>query len=272
MEDNSLNSVLSEEPTAQTQTTETQETQVTETVDTGVQEVTGDQEATTPVEKQEDGLEKHRKGLEAAAMAERRKRQELEKEVIQLRQQQAKPPAQTPTERPQLGQYATQEEYLAAVADYEAERAWSQRVEKDKAERLQAAEEEHQNNVARTANEIVKKGQEKYRDFDAVINNGLAPYLNPEMHQALLMSEQGHEVAYWLAQNQPEAARVSQLPPLQLVRELAFIESKLQAAPAREKLPLPETLTQARDTRGRFDTTAYAGPTPLDAILAAKGN
>jgi hypothetical protein len=271
MEDNSLNSVLSEEPAAQTQEAETQETQVTEVVDTDVPEATGDKEATTPVDKQEDGLEKHRKGLEAAAMAERRKRQELEKEIIQLRQQQANPPAQT-TERPQLGQYATQEEYLAAVADFEADRAWKQREERDKSERLQAAEEEHQNNVNRTANEIVKKGQEKYRDFDAVINSGLAPYLNPEMHQALLMSEQGHEVAYWLANNQAEAARVSQLPALQLVRELAFIESKLQAAPAKEKLPLPETLTQARDTRGRFDTTAYSGPTPLDAILAAKGN
>jgi len=268
--ESSLDSVLSEEPVVETTVTETPPDTsevVTETVTDDAQ-VTGDEKATTPVDKQQDEIDKHRKGLEAAALAERRKRQDLEREIAQLRQQQAQP--KTPTDRPQLANFGTQEEYLAAVADYEADRAWKQREETDKQRRLQEAEEQHLGNLKRTADEIVTKGKAKYADFDAVINDSLAPYLSPAMHQTLLLSEQGHEVAYWLGKNPAEAARLCDLPPLQLARELAFIETRLQAAPVKEKPQLPETLTQARDTRGRFETTAYSGPTPLDAILANK--
>ena len=115
-----------------------------------------------------------------------------------------------------------------------------------------------------------------------MINRGLGQFLAQQTQQAQLFrqslfaaGERGHEVAYFLAQDQAEAQRVYSLPPVQMVRAIALIEAtKLTQGEAQEAAPkpvIPRTLTQARDARsGQFKADSYDGPTPLDEILAKK--
>jgi hypothetical protein len=281
--DTSLESVLS----GQSSTTggesggeaaETQQT--TTTTETEGSEGTGEQTTASPADTQKDEpLEKHRKGLEAAALAERTRRQAAEQraaaaeaELRTLRQ--PKPELQQTTteqgnQEPQREAFASDTDYIRALARHEAKALREAEKAEESREAAERQAQEHAQVLQRTADEIVTKGQKQFSDFDAVINGGLAPHLTPALHEALLLSDRGHEVAYWLANNQAEAQRMAGLTPQKLVRELTLIEIKLDAKPPGKDVELPDTLTNERDSRGRFKP-AYQGPTPLNAILATK--
>ena len=282
----SLDAIFSGEQVERTEVAETpQDLQTDEP-----QDQTGVDESVTPTdEPQDDPIERHKKGLEAGIAAERTKRQAAEREAAELRawkQQQEQRKAveqQKPQEQaqePKPEDFASDVEYFRAMVRFEAK----QIRESEKAEEAQARAEsearEQAQQMQRTADEVVTKGQQAYQDFDTVINSGLGPILAQEtpqgqlFRQALLTGERAHEVAYFLAKNPDEAQRVYALPPLQMVRAVSLIEAtKLDAmaeTPAQQKPNIPKTLTQARDARGQFKPAAYDGPTPLDQILADK--
>lgn len=251
---------------------------------------TGVDESVTPTdEPQEDPIERHKKGLEAGIAAERTKRQAAERELAELRawrqqqeQQQRKAVEQPKTQEqePQESDYATPQEYIRALARFEAK----QLREAEKAEEAQAKAEreaqEQAQQMQRTADEVVLKGQQAFPDFDTVINSGLGPILaqeTPQAHlfrQALLTGKRAHDVAYYLGKNPEEAHRIYALSPLQMVDEIAEIRltklDALAATPEPTKPAIPKTLTQARDARGQFKPNTYDGPTPLDDVLATK--
>lgn len=279
--DSSLESVLSEQATENTtteaQTTEAAATQQTSEAQTTEQttEATGEQaDSATPAEQhKDDPLDKASAGLKAAAVAERQKRQEAERKANEAAErarvleqqlhalQRPQPKQEDSDAKPTRAQFATEDEWL------DARDAWRDRQTEKATQEAQARD--RLTFLQRTAEETVKRGQEQFTDFDAVINAGLGPVLTPVLQQTLFLSERGHEVAYFLGKNPQEAQRVSRMPPLMLARELALIEAKL-TAPQQERRELPETLTQTRDARGRYSDRAYSGPTPLDAILATK--
>lgn len=281
----SLDAIFSGEQVERTEVAETpQDLQTDEP-----QDQTGVDESVTPTdEPQDDPIERHKKGLEAGIAAERTKRQAAEREAAELRawkqqQEQRKaveqPKPQEQAQEPKPEDFASDVEYFRAMVRFEAK----QIRESEKAEEAQARAEsearEQAQQMQRTADEVVTKGQQAYQDFDTVINSGLGPILAQEtpqgqlFRQALLTGERAHEVAYFLAKNPDEAQRVYALPPLQMVRAVSLIEAtKLDAmaeTPAQQKPNIPKTLTQARDARGQFKE-AYDGPTPLDDILATK--
>lgn len=282
----SLDAIFSGEQVERTEVAETpQDLQTDEP-----QDQTGVDESVTPTdEPQDDPIERHKKGLEAGIAAERTKRQAAEREAAELRawkqqQEQRKaveqPKPQEQAQEPKPEDFASDVEYFRAMVRFEAK----QIRESEKAEEAQARAEsearEQAQQMQRTADEVVTKGQQAYQDFDTVINSGLGPILAQEtpqgqlFRQALLTGERAHEVAYFLAKNPDEAQRVYALPPLQMVRAVSLIEAtKLDAmaeTPAQQKPNIPKTLTQARDARGQFKPAAYDGPTPLDQILADK--
>lgn len=281
----SLDAIFSGEQVERTEVAETTQDLPTDEP----QDQTGVDESVTPTdEPQDDPIERHKKGLEAGIAAERTKRQAAEREAAELRawkqqQEQRKaveqPKPQEQAQEPKPEDFASDVEYFRAMVRFEAK----QIRESEKAEEAQAKAEsearEQAQQMQRTADEVVTKGQQAYQDFDTVINSGLGPILAQEtpqgqlFRQALLTGERAHEVAYFLAKNPDEAQRVYALPPLQMVRAVSLIEAtKLDAmaeTPAQQKPNIPKTLTQARDARGQFKE-AYDGPTPLDDILATK--
>lgn len=266
------------EETSQAQETPQSGSQATEQVETG------EQASATPAEQQEDPVDKHRKGLEAAALAERRKRQELEQRLEQRErefqqrerefQQRQQAVAQPSQGEPQREQFGSDAEFFKALVRFEAKQEAQQLMAAERAEQEQERQRQAQETQAREfqrkSDETVDAGRKQYADFDAVINDGLAPFLNPVLQEALVIGG-GSDVAYWLGKNPTEAARVSQLPPMQMVLEIGRLEAKVKAQAQPAKPSLPQTLTQARNAAGQFAREQpYDGPTPLDAILATK--
>jgi hypothetical protein len=270
MESSSLDAVLSGQ-VEQPQVTETPQAQevVQETVEQQPQETTGEQTGTPPEAKQDDPIEKHRKGLEAAAAAERKRRQEaeqraqaLEQELRSLRQPQQtqQPPQETGDPKPKREQFASEDEWLDARDEWR---------DRQRAREWQQAEKEREELARREKTESALVEASKLPGFDFQAFQRL-PVSN-EMADAILDSDVAPQLVHFLTANPQEARRIYELPKPRQIKELARIEDRLSAPPKAEPKPeqtrLPETLTQARDARGRFDSKAYDGPTPLNAIL-----
>lgn len=279
--DTDLGSILNDTPAEPSQEAAVeQETHVEQQqAEPQQQEQTGEETTATPADKtvQDDPLERHRKGLEAAATAERRKRQEWEqkyaereRELEQMRQQlqqvqQRQAPQQD--QEPQREDFGSDAEYLRAAARYEAKQLLAAERAEQQQQELRRQQEEQARDFQRKADETVMAGRKAYADFDAVINDGLAPFLNPVLQEALVHAG-GHDVAYWLGKNPTEAARVSQMHPMQMVLEIGRLEAKVRAEQQPAKQAIPQTLTQERDARGQFIAkNPYSGPTPLNDIL-----
>lgn len=257
METTDLASILSEEET----TVETPEVEAqAETPEPTEPEPTGET-AAPPAEPKDDPIDTHRKGLEAAVLAERRKRQELEQQLARFTQQQ-QPVKQDGPPDPNAYQENPQE-YWRLLARYEARQELQEVVRQAQEQQTQQMQARQAQEVASRIDALVAAGNAKYRDFDSVINAGLGPFLNPSLKEAIADSEAGADVSYWLGKNPGEAARISQLPEKAMVREITKLESRVRA-PVRQTIP--QTLTQTRDSRGQFQP-AYDGPTPLDAVL-----
>lgn len=254
-------------------------------------EQSGQVEQAEQAKPQEDPVGRKVKGLEAAAAAERRKRQELESRYAQLQSEvqryieSAQPQKPQPKQddglrRPSRDDFDSVEAYEDALLEYGDARR-EMRAQREAAERQ---EREAREQFARTADEVVNKGREAFEDFDDTINTALGPLLSQQSRQselfraALLNGDRSHEVAYYLGKNPAEAQRIYAMQPMQMVRAVSLIEATKLDAPAQIEQPetklkpvIPKTLTQARDARtGQFQPAKYDGPTPLDAILARK--
>ena len=259
-----LNSILSDQaqPAEQPAQVEAPAQEVT-------QEAAGE-ESTTPVQTQDDPIETHRKGLETAVVAERRKRQEAEQRAQAL---EAKIAEYAKTQQPQQqdgppdpNQYQDNpQEYWRLLARYETR----EELKAEKARQEQEAQQRKQADAVASfqsaAQKAVDAGRTKYQDFDAVINAGFAPFMTPIMQQALVFATNGHEVAYYLGKNPGEAARISQMDPAQQLMELGELRAKVNTP---KRVELPQTLTQERNAQGRF-VPADDIP-PFEAIFARK--
>jgi hypothetical protein len=284
--ENSLESIISEQPSGngEAAATETQHTAETQEQHTGEASTTeGEQgtgeEAGAPPEsqKKEDPLEKARKGLEAAAKAERERRQAAEqraeaaerraRELELLHQRPApKQPTQDADPKPTRADFQSEDEWL------DARDAWRDRQRER--EVTEARQKQHEQELTTRSQRVLAEAQ-ALPGFD--MTKFVSTPISEPMFRAILASEVPGQLVHYLTANQEEALRIAQMPSQERqVMALARIEDKLAAQPAEEddtppkkEVQLPETLTKTRDARGRFEP-AYSGPTPLNAILASK--
>lgn len=271
--DNSLDSILGGQVSESPAPEVTQPETVAETPEhQGQEQATGDEGAAPPAAEpqKDDPLEKHRKGLEAAAAAERKRRQDaearamqLERELQALRQPPPAPVRQPADDKPLRSQFETEDDWL------DARDAW-----RDQQRERQAAEVKAQEQ-ART---LYEKTESIYAQAQALEGFNRAAFdqlpLTKSIVNALIESEQAPALMHYMASNPDDVARIAGLSDTRQIAELARIEDRLAAAPPpqpedKERPQLPKTLTQARNAKGRFEP-AYSGPTPLDAILASK--
>lgn len=133
--------------------------------------------------------------------------------------------------------FETTDAYIDALASKRAEDLLNQR---DALQRKAALDSEYR--------EREEVAYDKYDDFEAVAYNPRLP-ITESMAEAIQSSEIGPDVAYYLGSNPKEAARISQLSPIQQGREIGKIEAKLATTPPVKKTstaPAPITPVTAK--------------------------
>jgi len=81
----------------------------------------------------------------------------------------------------------------------------------------------------------VEAAREVIKDIDVVLNDPSLP-VSDVGARFIAESEKGPQVAYFLAQNRAEAARIASLDPLTQAFELGRIEQRINAAPSARRV------------------------------------
>lgn len=171
-----------------------------------------------------------RREAEAKAEAAERKAAELEARVLAL-QASAKP--LEATAKPMRSQFATDDEYIEALSDYKAKEAIAERERQQAQARAEAEQAEIAANWSKRQEEAMKR----LPDYADVLGKSEVN-IPPHIHQALLESDVGPDIAYYLASYPDEAKRISQMKPLAAVKRIAQLERDLmdlEAEPEPEK-------------------------------------
>ncbi len=128
--------------------------------------------------------------------------------------------------RPALADFQTYEAYTEAVADWKYE-------QRRGAERAQEAAQ----TTAASWNAKVAELKKVHADFEDVAYSE-AVAVTDVMQRAIVESDEGPAVAYWLGSNPNESARIAKLSPARQAAEIGKIEAKLQATASTAAAPV----------------------------------
>lgn len=162
--------------------------------------------------------------------------------------------------------------YIRDLARYEADQRYAELREQDRQERLQTQQQQQQQAAHAKFQTRVEEGSKKYEDFYEKVVIGaenVAWPLSPELGQLIVESDAGADIAYHLATNPDEAARIFAQSPLEQARYFGRMESKFSAAQsaapgedakdetATAKTPkAPPPVTPAKGAGGRSPVSA----------------
>lgn len=158
----------------------------------------------------------------------------LEAQISELKTPKA---AETKTESaPKREEFSSYEDFVEARALHVARTEAKKELEAFKNASKKEAEESTKAKATREfqarVDEVIETGRKTYPDFDAVINeaveDGLIPQKGP-LYEAIMDSEVGDKLAYFLGKNPKEAERIQKLTVYGQLRELGKLEDKLSA-------------------------------------------
>lgn len=194
---------------------------------------------------------KTREAAEAKALyeQERQRSLELERRLAQIQgagangsdtTQDTKPKGAAQDKEPDPNDFETHAEFVKAQARWEVRQELKDRELKQQRSQL---ETEHQR-LVREYSEKSKAFSEKHEDFDDVLEDVNDIPLSPALHDIILTSENGPELAYELAKDRDAFARLNKLSPIALAREVGRFEVKLSKASSQEN-PKETKITKA---------------------------
>ena len=129
------------------------------------------------------------------------------------------PPAREvqPFGKPTPESFTTVEEYVDALTDWKLQTRDAEVAEVN----ARTQREQTYNKTVSDFQPQLEKARVKYEDYDEVVNQ---PIFTPAVSTALLDSEYGAEIAYYLGTHLTEATRLNGLPPLRMLREMGKME------------------------------------------------
>jgi len=144
---------------------------------------------------------------------------QMQADIAALRAQQPPAsPAPAPSGEPQVDDFPDYDAYTRAVSRWEARQVW--------AEEQRAQEQQRRFS---TWEDRVRAAQIKYDDWDEALQGADVP-VSEALREALLTSETGADVLYYLATHPEEGRQLANLGPVQTARAIGRIEAKLETA------------------------------------------
>ena len=198
------------------------ETTPEEKVETPLVEETPPTEPVTPAETPEQIQEKKHKSAQRRIDALTREKHDAQREAEYWKGKVSgvEPAPQRDTQpfgKPTPENFTTVEEYVDALTDWKLQTRDAEVAEVN----ARTEREQTYNKTVSDFQPQLEKARAKYEDYDEVVNQ---PIFTPSVSMALLDSEYGAEIAYYLGTHPVEATRLNGLPPLRMLRELGKME------------------------------------------------
>lgn len=154
---------------------------------------------------------------------------------------QKKPLSFSSDQKPSPDHFDTHSAYVEALTDWKTEQKLKERDQKAERNRL----ETEQAKLVSTYVERKNAFSEKTPNFDEVIGEVDDIPVSATVRDMILSSDHGPELAYELAKNRDEYARVCKLPPVSAAREIGKIEARLTSKASADKKTDPKKITHA---------------------------
>jgi hypothetical protein len=151
----------------------------------------------------------------------------------------APPVPAAPKPKPQPGDFDTNAEYIDALTDWKIEEREKARETATKAEQAKTEAQTKQT----TWNERLAAAKTRYPDFDQALKTPFP--MSPAMREAMLESELGPDLGYYLVKHQEEAQRIAAMTPAAAALALGTIQAKLTPASTPQTTQTPPRTTQA---------------------------
>ena len=208
--------------------------------------VTQEEETTKPPETEEQKRSKYQRRIDRknADIAAARTEARLLRERLEQLEAQARPQAQRDNSAPTLDKFDNFEDYMAARVAYEAEKVVDGRLSKVHQQEAERKASEAQHRVMSSWQDRQAAAAEKYADFEEVVGESDAP-ISREMGQAIVESEVGTDIAYYLAQHPDEAKRIASLSPIRQIAEIGKLEDRVSKPAPKALTKAPEPITPA---------------------------
>lgn len=136
---------------------------------------------------------------------------------------------------PVQADFQNYEDFQAALAAHRTLQALDQRELKNvEAERQQSAqafkqlETQRQEAFIQTVQMVNEDGRARFADYDAVVNRHDVP-ITPAMVSVIADTDDPGVVAYHIAKSPELAAKLANMPPVQMAREIGRIEARLSS-------------------------------------------
>jgi hypothetical protein len=140
--------------------------------------------------------------------------------------------------RPKIDDYDDYDDYVDAVAGWRAEKAVASALEtREKAERDARVQAEQAEQSSAWESRL-SDARERYEDWDEVIQTLRIPR-TPALEEAIVTSEVGPDILYYLGEHLEEAKRLVTMPPAALFRQIGHIEAHIQLSQASDVVPPP---------------------------------
>ena len=224
-----------------------EETEVTETEET--EDTTDDPEKEGEDDPEKEKPKPKNKGFQKRINRLTREKRELESRLTALEQQRAPQPAAK--EAPKRDDFESYEDYLEAKAEHVAESKVAERLEKQQQESAAKEAQTTQTELLDSWEDKKDDARERYVDFDDVMEGSDTP-ITPHMSQALLESDIGADIAYHLANNDDDVARISRLSPPRQMIEIGKLEAKISGEINKPKTKTPSKApAPTKPTKGK---------------------
>jgi hypothetical protein len=213
----------------------------------------GEKRTKKPISERMSELVSQRKAAETEAQQAKRESAELRARLDAMSAQ-AAPVKEEP--RPDRSKFASDEEYIEAVAEWKADQRLAKR-EREQAEAKAKAEREQ---LATNWQKAQERAKAEIDDYEAVIKASDVQ-LPGHLHQAILESDVGPHLAYYFAKHPDEAKRFAGMSATTALRQLGKLEDRLaddsddepapkaSPTPAVEKSKAPAPITPVKDGR-----------------------
>lgn len=168
--------------------------------------------------------------------------------------------------KPTRESFENDEQYIAYLASEEANRIYQKKVAEP--QRLHQSALEAQNQKMAEWNEKVSESFEDPAEFSKVVSAADAP-MPKAVLGAIMDSDEGPKIAYYLAKNPAEAEKVSSLDGKRLERAMLKLEIKLEDANLQDTQKA--NVSQAPAPMGRpADTSLSNAPSSIEDWIKAR--
>jgi len=198
---------------------------------------------------------------EAAARAAR-----LEAELADLRARmeanQAMPAPKDPDPKPQRSQFVSDEDYQEALTDWKVDQKLAERQQAEHQARVEATQQQLADNWAQR----LEMAKSELADFDEVVGKSEIDLPN-HLYVAIVESDMGPQLAYYLAQNPSEARLLKGMSQTAALRMLGKLEDQLEKASEKPK----EQPAAGAEKKPEPAVEKSKAPPPIEPLTGASG-